>query len=306
MACPDEAAFCSWWHSEGLGMLRPVPSAFRGGVGADRLSWVFVSGYQAAMRYSFPELDPSGWAALAASEDHKDPVANPPSVLKRSRTDADLRLVGTKSWVAQSRAVQQLVVTARPLEVDSKEPVLVRVGAHARGVVLTHREAPTFLRAMSQGFARFDSVRVGHADVLPSDRLKWFARAEAILIMLAATGYLLKLLVTSPKPSAEVADAAELARELAQTLADQIEAIQAGADPVRADEVVTGQTLANRTNANPVGAAVLAAADRDLQQLVVEFERLRGDDFPPDWHDDRRLLSMYSKGIQRRAARDSA
>ena len=42
--------------------------AVQGGLLADRLAWVFVAGYQAALRRTFPDQAYSGWAAFAVSE----------------------------------------------------------------------------------------------------------------------------------------------------------------------------------------------------------------------------------------------
>ena len=42
--------------------------AVHGGMLADRMAWVFVAGYQAALRRTFPDQALPRWAALAVSE----------------------------------------------------------------------------------------------------------------------------------------------------------------------------------------------------------------------------------------------
>ena len=172
----DEGAFCKIWHDQGLGEAPAVSSALRGGLIADRLPWVFVAGYQAAIRHFFPDVPASGWAAYAATEDKADPVAHPPATLS-----ADGKLHGCKSWVAQSRHVDHLLVTV------GEQCVLI--DAKQSGVQLSHRESPGFLGAMSQGFARFDAVTPERT--YDQERMREFGRREPRYVMLAGVGYLL-------------------------------------------------------------------------------------------------------------------
>ncbi|MDP6342951.1 MAG: hypothetical protein QF491_05405, partial [Alphaproteobacteria bacterium] len=59
---PDEAAWYGLWCGADLGALPPPIAALHGGLLADRLAWVFVAGYQAAVRSVFPEVPSTGWA----------------------------------------------------------------------------------------------------------------------------------------------------------------------------------------------------------------------------------------------------
>ena len=52
----DEAAWHRLWERDGLAGKTPLEMALAGGALADRLSWVFVSGYQAALHANFPQL----------------------------------------------------------------------------------------------------------------------------------------------------------------------------------------------------------------------------------------------------------
>ena len=67
----NEDAYKALWQrlvasQQDLGLL-----AVQGGLLADRLAWVFVAGYQAALRRTFPDQGFSGWAAFAVSEDRR-------------------------------------------------------------------------------------------------------------------------------------------------------------------------------------------------------------------------------------------
>ncbi len=257
LPAPDEAAWYQTWHDQGLVGLPPVDCALRGGMLADRLPWVFIAGYQATIRHVFPGVPAQGWAAYAATEDKVDPESHPPTVL-----DDERRLHGCKSWVAQSRCVDHLVVT-----VADK---CVLVSAAQPGVHLSHREAPGFLAAMSQGFARFDGVEVDRD--YASNLVRQFGRGEPRFVLLAGTGYLL----------------GQLAGRDAQLQDDLISLALGFAEICVSDD----------------GAhKILAAFDRALQAAIERFAAVVDCNALPDWETDRRLLTMYSKRIQERAAR---
>jgi hypothetical protein len=69
--------------------------AVQGGLLADRLAWVFVAGYQAALRRTFPDQAYSGWAASAVSEDRRGDPPLQEWIISGWRTDLlfqDIRL----------------------------------------------------------------------------------------------------------------------------------------------------------------------------------------------------------------------
>lgn len=262
----DEGTFRDLWDDQGLATETPTDMARRGGAMADRLAWVFISGYQAAVRYVFPEIPTGGWAAFAASEDRKNPKENPPLLAQTGVKGFVLN--GTKSWVAQSRHVDHLVVTAR----DEAEATLsLLVDAHAPGVSLSHREQTNFLQAMSQGFARFENYHVTGSQ-LPDDRLKLFMRSESRFIMLACSAFLHTHAVGQDEQLTQ--EAASLERDFY---------VIAVRDHVTSRELADLddrlQALGGRFNASPISNTI------------------------PDWEADKSLLAMYSKGIQTRAAK---
>ncbi len=265
-AAPDERAWHRAWSARDLSARSPVEMALAGGALADRLPWVFVSGYQAALRAVFPSLPPSGWAAFVATEDQADPLAHPGVLI----TDAGegWELNGYKAWVAQSRHVSHLIVTARQRP-DDVTPRSVLIAADASGVELSHRDSPGFLADMTQGFAKFQAVK-GRDEPFDFERSRAFGRSEGRFVMLAASAFLL--------------------------------AQQAQAASVEDANVALTSGLANLCEAQAVTPRALAAFDRLFSRCVASFDA-RGEDTVPAWRTDRRLLSMYSQRIQRRAAR---
>jgi alkylation response protein AidB-like acyl-CoA dehydrogenase len=159
--------------------------ALAGGAIADRLAWVLVSGYQAAVRRCFPELvTGGGWTCLAAAEGRGGP-----GCVLSLKGDGYL-LSGEKSWIAGAGVLESLVVSVADAE-QSDAPCFVGVSAKAPGVALDCPRAPGFLGEMSQGVARFEEVEVAREAVLsePVRRLH-FRGAEPLFVLLALNGCL--------------------------------------------------------------------------------------------------------------------
>src|SRR5690606_3913946 len=67
---PTEDEFDRLWRATNLGDSAPIVAAAYGGALADRLAWVFISGYQATIRRCFPDLPPvAGWSSFVNTED---------------------------------------------------------------------------------------------------------------------------------------------------------------------------------------------------------------------------------------------
>lgn len=268
---PTEEAWRAVWDAARLSEASPVKQAVAGGLRADHLDWVFASGYQAAMRHCFPELPPGGWAALAASEDRHEPERHPGVTLTR---DGDSwRVSGFKSWVAQSRHLDHLIITARAAGEEQEKPRhAILLDARAPGVTLSHRESAGFLPRMSQGFAALDHVAVPEVGRLGDNRLRPFVRAESAYVLLAGAAFLW----------AHVASAhAGLAKQLRQ--------------------IVTG--LGNCCQDPMQHPKEIARLDLKIQEIVKNATQIPEIIKIPDWESDQKVLSIYSEGLQRRAAR---
>jgi len=262
---PDEGTWHRLWHFNRLGHLSPIESALLGGLLANQPSWVFIAGYQAALRAIFDDLPAEGWIAYAATEDASDPLNHPGTRIEE--TPEGWRLFGYKSWVAQSRHLSHLIVTARRGG-EERPNSSVLVSGTADGVSLSHREKPGFLANLSQGFAAFDGALTESPQAYPEESARNFGRTESRFVMLAGAGFMLN----------HTSDSALRDRMAGVALA-----------------------LAGTCKTPEIGAQVMAAVDREFQALVAAFDSAGLGAAVADWQADKRLLTMYSGRIQKRA-----
>jgi hypothetical protein len=264
--CPTEQDYYTLWREQGLGVLAPSESAIAGALLADRLPWVFAAGYQATLQNAFPGLPESGWAAFIATEDTQDPQAHPGTTLTG---DGDgLLLNGHKSWVAHSRFVDHLIVTVNDPDGDKYRARGLIIERARRGVTLTHREQPSFLAGLSQGYAKFENTPVDPSEVFEFGPIGQFGRTEAKFVMLAGTAFMLAR-------TDEDSD-----------LRDRIITISAALIALLGEEETSRQ--------------VYATIDREFQRATDLFERQVDTGAIADYEVDKRLFRMYTARIQRR------
>ena len=261
---PDEQSWYQAWQSLIEPTLSPTQVALTGGYHASGAAGLFTAGYQGAVRAIFPEVPTTGWAAFAVSEDKNDPIANPP--LRLQQRDNQLYLEGTKSWVAQSRQVDHLVLTA---SLDNGEIAAVLLDRHRDEVTMSHRQQPSFLPAMSQGFLRLKSCAVGASALLSGDRRKQFVKSESKFVMLAAAAWLRAQL--PPEPLA---------------LAAQV------------DELLLALIACCQRQDHTIGE--LAECDNQLQSALQVIEAHSSITEIANWQQQRRIFGLYSEGIQSR------
>lgn len=264
--CASENDFLELWQARACDRLPPVAAAISGGALADRLAWVFAAGYQATLRNAFPMLPGGGWAAFAATEDTREPERYPGTTL--TADGAGLRLDGCKLWVGHSRVAGHLVVTVNDPGGDKRRARAVIVARDATGVQLSHRDAPAFLPAISQGYARFEATPIAADAVIDFAPIRQFGRTEAKFVMLAAATFMLARL-----------PAASAARDGGFAVAAALVALLGEAETSR---------------------QVYGAIDRAFQALVDAFEREVDLAALPGEAGDLRLLRMYTARIQRR------
>ncbi len=179
-ACPDEDSFQTAWREaclDGNGQVLADPGelALAGGALADRLAWVFVSGYQAAVRQCFEALVAgSGWTCLAAAEGREGPGCT------LTADGAGFLLNGEKSWIAGAASLESLVVSVG----EGEQGCFAGVAADAPGVSIDLPRTPGFLGEMSQGVARFTGTPVVRVLREPV-RARAFRGAEPLYVMLA-------------------------------------------------------------------------------------------------------------------------
>ncbi len=181
----SEQSFCQDWREHvQLAEFNPFAQALRGGYLADRLAWVFIAGYQAALRQSFAQLKLLDITALAVSEDRSetDPL---PGVVWHPQGD-QVVLHGYKTWVAAIEQVQQLIVKARGPQPGQSAYFLVPAGMP--GVVPHVYPQSSRLPDLSQGRMFFDELVLPQTSRLDASAGAGFGLVEVLMIYTAFLG----------------------------------------------------------------------------------------------------------------------
>ena len=122
----DERAFADIWLRQVAPLSSRVAQAVQGGLLADRLAWVFVAGYQCALRHTFAQLPAGSIAAFAVSEAARASLHCP--VLPPQYSTTKLRSADTKrGWLAVQRyriSSSSLIVEIRPTTIASSAAVM--------------------------------------------------------------------------------------------------------------------------------------------------------------------------------------
>ena len=171
-----EADYHRLWMSQLDESWSAEQTAFAGGFISDRLAFLFISAYQAAVRRTF-NLNNRTWTVLAISEDRNPDHPRP------GLTESDDRVNGFKTWVASSQFAEDIIVS-----VDTTK--LYIANRNTLGLNLTHKAAPGFLGDMSQGVAEFKDVAIKDLQALKDFDLKLFAKREPLYLYFAFCGFL--------------------------------------------------------------------------------------------------------------------
>ncbi len=192
--CDSEQDYFGLWNEhlgstrgEGTG-LGPTELAEVGGRLADRAAWVFIAGYQGALRQSFPALrEYAGWASYVVSEARDESKAPTCHLVD---TGSESYLQGTKNWVAASAHLRWLVVNAASSTAGSESTVNLLVSADANGVALIEKPSGRFLPELIVGRAEFSKVALStysHLDETPNfASLFGLIEARCLLVALGA------------------------------------------------------------------------------------------------------------------------
>ena len=172
----DERAYSEVWLREVAPLASRRAQAVQGGLLADRLAWVFVAGYQCALRHTFPQLPAHSMAAFAVSEDRKgDPLL--PGVTAKV-LNGETRVSGYKTWVACCATLSHLVIKSD--RGDKASYYCLERNSH--GLTLTPKYG-SFLAEMSQGVAQLKEVTV--ASSLDASQVSYFGLRETLYIYMA-------------------------------------------------------------------------------------------------------------------------
>jgi len=266
--CATEADFYALWREVTRGAVDPVALAAAGGAAADRLSWVFLSGYQAAVRHCFPEFAVAGWTCFAAAE----PEAGPRCQL--SGDGGQTLLTGSKSWIAGAGCVDHLVVMVG----EREDCEFAGVERSAAGVTIELPRKPSFLAEMNQGVAHFDRVVIAPENrIRQPRRARRFRAAEPLFVLIALNACLAQHARSTSVPA--VADAAEAC-------------------------VAQGRLLSGMIEKPADFKAALSSYRESITRVVSDFERtvlpLTVPALQASWKVDGRLLVMF--GVAQRTA----
>ncbi len=262
-AAPTEARFKAEWQT--LPVLEPLPLAFAGGALADRLAWVFAAAYQGAVRACFDGARERAWIALCVSEDR---TGEYPGVVLE-----DGILTGSKSWIAASDTVDQLIVSVGP----SLEGGCRLLDRDAPGVEIVPRPRKSFLGDLSQGAANLTGASADSVvDLATADR---FGVAEPFFVVVAAMPYL-----------------ARESRRLGMDFEESLSGIVRDLD-----------TIASSGFHSDV-AALLDVQQRcaTVGKALTKRAADTADEAGADWEADGRLLGMYGRGLRARLEREGA
>ena len=192
--------------------LAPTELAETGGRLADRAAWVFIAGYQGALRQCFPVLrDHPGWASYVVSEARGE-SGQPTCQLITNASGSYLQ--GTKNWVAASAHLRWLVVNATN-SADSAASTTsnLLIAADVPGAVLIQKPGGRFLPELVVGRAEFSEVPLAEYSRLDKGRtfVDLFGLIEARCLLVAMAGHFAQLAPNDPQPAQSLMLSAGLA-----------------------------------------------------------------------------------------------
>ncbi len=263
--CATEAEYLDMWQKHVASQTKGdlLAMAVAGGLLADRMAWVFVGGYQSAIRRTFMRETFSGWGAFAVSEDRKGQPPLPGVTLNPS-AQGDL-VSGYKTWVACSDSVEHVVIKSG----SGADAGYFNIHRLSPGLTVSSKHAVakpgSFLAEMSQGIAHLQDVAVDQR--LDNSEVVRFGIRETLYIYCAFCAHAGQFYPSQVNPEV----CAGLILRLSELL----------------DDLPTDQ----------VGLNELKAVDMAVQDLLGQISI---DAVDTNWFKDRQLIAMYSPGIQKR------
>jgi len=279
LACDSEDAYLKLWNehlgSNSVEESAPGPTELAevGGRLADRAAWVFIAGYQGALRQCFPALrEHAGWASYVVSEARDESKAPTCHLVD---TDSESYLQGTKNWVAASAHLSWLVVNAATTTAATAN---ILVSTDAQGVALIEKPSGRFLPELVVGKAEFSKVALStysRLDDAPNFSAL-FGLIEARCLLVALASHFAQLAPGDPEPEQSLLLSAGLATAELATAAS-------------IDVLLASMTLLvdwfegwHEKGSDSESAAVAAIRKR--------------------WSEDQRLLQMHRPMLEKRRA----
>mgnify|MGYP006919746667 CR=1 FL=1 len=179
------------------------------------------------------------------------------------------QLSGFKTWVAASEVIDDIVINIG--SPPNSEFLLIDI--NRSGLTLRHKIDQKFLSEMSQGVAEFVQLQTRPGDYLETVDIRTFARREPLYLYIAYCGFLL----------------AHTDNHFQDQVLDCLESLWA---------------LANGALDGAADRLEFARVDRLITEITSGLDH--GAIFSGNWQDDLPLLTLYSKGIQKRALKKLA
>jgi len=205
-----EAQFHDFWCAHLADEKDLVLKALKGGMSSDRFAWIFLSGYQSAIKRTFPELAADRWSSFAVSEDRRGELPG----LGWRKSEKGFLLKGYKTWVAAVDQMQTIIVKAG----RGDEAIYLAVDREHPNLVLTTKEQG-FLPEMSEGIACFEEAELSSSSLLSDAKVKAFGKCEILFIYLAFCG----LAVARSKDNSVIEEGWRVAKKISITLRDNEE-----------------------------------------------------------------------------------
>lgn len=183
LSAPTEAEWLAAWRDRRLSDEPLEVMAALGGTHADRLAWVFLSGYQATVYRCFPTLPrEAGWTSFVNTEDASGRL---PGTSLAGEGDAR-RLNGWKGWLAASAHVDRLLVSAK-----QEHTPFILVRRDTPGVRIEERGESSYLPELTQGRVEFVDVAVPDAALTGDERtFPTFRASESAYIRVALYAFM--------------------------------------------------------------------------------------------------------------------
>lgn len=201
LGASTEGYSVSQWRSEiftNLGRYSTwLDKAMAGGFLSDRLAYVFLSGYQAALHAKFPMLNPYKIAAFCVSEQG----GNRPKAIQTSMQGEGegYKLDGSKTFVTCAEYADELLVAACDLSKTMTRPhiKILHLAGVVKGARIEEDKVLPFMPELKRGRLTLDGCICPASSLLEgdgyADYIKPFSPLEALYVMAAGVSYMVRL-----------------------------------------------------------------------------------------------------------------
>ncbi|MBL4608340.1 MAG: hypothetical protein JKY01_11010 [Pseudomonadales bacterium] len=201
LSLPEEGGSILKWKSEVFSNLACYDSwldkAMAGGFLSDRMAYVFLSGYQAALHAKFPMLSADKLGAFCVSEEG----GNRPKAILTSfqKEGGNYKLNGIKTFVTCAEDADELLVAAFDSALASPRPAIkiFHIDAAVEGACIEEDKTLPFMPELKRGRLTLDGCMCSAASLLEgdgyADYIKPFSPLEALYVMAAGVSYMMRL-----------------------------------------------------------------------------------------------------------------